>query len=155
VAGRILCKGFACVFEMTDGEYVRAPESAGLLHDPDGIALPKCHALITTFRTSTRTPSSVEYDGAPSAYLGRHYSAHIGGVTVPKGEWRAIRQVACIYYTRQGTRAPGRFRHRFGERRWQALWRKGELPMLYKLGSSYMLDLGEGAVWTDLGIVYP
>lgn len=162
MSARFICKGFDVMFILTDGRKIFAPPNAGLLHDPNGAALPTSYGLVATFRPCRRDPGLVEYRGAPMDYLGGDYDASVECIVLPRGEWRHVidadgepARIDWIYYMRNGTRASGPFKHQFGVRRWQAFWRKGELPYLYKAGSAYLLDLGEGAIWDYRGVVYP
>jgi len=148
----LIDKGFDVGFTLASGKEL---DIAGdMLHDPDGESWPSCSLL---FLKVKRGPP-VEMPSDARWYFGRGYEAHQGSVELPRKaleSWKPIGEVETIYYERPGLRAPGKFRHGFGKRRWQALFKKGKLPTLYRLDGAYRLELGRGCVATDLGIVFP
>ena len=149
----LIAKGFDVGFELADGDEIDV--SGAMLHDPDGEDWPACSLLITAFRgggVASDVPSEAKH------YLGKSYRAHVGSVKLPPknlDDWKRVGEVAVIYYDRPGRRAPGPFRHAFGRRRWQALFRKGKLSTLFKLGRAHRLELGPKCIADDRGLVFP
>jgi hypothetical protein len=151
----LICKGHNVGFKLQTGRMVRA--SGSMLHDPSGDSWPKDSVLVASFRRNGRTATDEEKAGDPKNYLGRQYEAHIGSVSLPPrslDQWKRVGEIATVYYERPGTRAPGRFYHHFGKRRLEAFFKKGK-AVLYKRGSAYRVQMGDGAVFSDRGIVFP
>lgn len=126
-----------------------------MLYDPSGKAWPRCSLLFLPFQSGPveKSPPSDVVD-----FYGDNYTVHRGHVSLPSRElssWTRVGQAKEIEYTRPGTRAPGDYGHLFGKRRWQTLFRKYGLPVLYVSGSAYRLQLGSGCVIDWRGIVGP
>ncbi len=130
-----------------------------MLHDPRGTSWGKNSLLFVKFRPNVRAPTETEYEGDAKHYLGQKHRARVGAVELPPralSSWEKLGNVKQIFYTRVGTKAPGRFQHPFGVRTMLMLWRKGKSPVLYRYGSSAMrLELGSSAILDDRGIVFP
>jgi hypothetical protein len=130
--------------------------SGAMLHDHTGKTWPKCSLLFSPFQKK-----GISIDDPPKEarwFYGRAYDLSKGSVHIPPralSTWSRVDASDNIQYTRPGTRAPGDYEHLFGKRRWQALYRKGKLPTLYRLGRLYRLELGSGCIVDDRGIVSP
>jgi hypothetical protein len=149
----LIAKGSAARFELENGW---AHASGTMLHDPSGSSWPSCSLLFASFKRGGREATKDER--AAREYLGREYEIRVGTVTLPTRDlsaWTEIGPVSRIEYTRPGTKAPRRYFHNFGERRLAGLFRKGELPTLYRLGRVYRLELRKGCTVDDRGIVHP
>lgn len=149
----LVAKGSDVGFALIDGRNIDV--SGSMLHDPEGSAWPSCSLLICVFK---RGRTSVEMTGDERRYFGRGYRAHEGSVVLPPKslvEWKRVGEVKIIFYERPGMRAPGYFAHTFGRRRWQAMFKKGKLPTLYKLGRAHRLELGPKCSLDDRGLIYP
>lgn len=151
----LICKGLRVRFIMKDGGEV-SPRGA-LLHDPSGKYWPKNSMLVVGFKRGRRRATDDERRGAPKEYLGRTHDARVGSVELPPkqlSEWQARGEVATILYVRPGTKAPGRYYHHFGKRRIEAFFKSGK-ARLYQRGSLYRVEMGQGSLADDRGIVFP
>lgn len=154
----LIIKGHAAIFEMEDGSEVRPRAMFGMAHDPDGKVWPKRSVLFAPYKKGTKAPE--KYEGAPKAYLGRSYKPKLGSMELPPkaiGEWEYVGRVQQIFYERPGTRAPGRYRHKFGKGDpFHVLFKgKGSMPRLYRRGNVYRLELPPRAAVDDRGFVWP
>jgi hypothetical protein len=151
----LIAKGTDVSFELESGRLVRV--SGSMLHDPTGDYWPEDSMLVMSFRRNGRLATDDEKSGPPKDYLGREHKARIGSVSLPPRsikEWKRIGDVKTIYYERPGTKSPGRYFHHFGKRRLEAFFKKGK-AVLYKRAGAYRLELGDGAIASDRGIVWP
>jgi hypothetical protein len=154
----IIRKGNGVSFELEDGREVVAPKSWAMLHDPDGKKWNACSGLIVPFRTRQRRATPEEMEGAPRDYLGKQHVGYVSTVRLPPrslASWERVGPVAKIWYTRQGTRAPGPYWHPFGKRQWQYLFTKGKKAVLYRRPGALRIELQSGCLWDDRGIVRP
>jgi hypothetical protein len=151
----LICKGTQARFKLASGKWV-APRGA-LLHDPDGRSWPECSGLVMPFKRTGEAPSR-EYDQARH-YLGRSYEIKQGRIDKlpPRAlsEWEEIGEVTRAEYHRGGTKAPGDYFHPMGARQWFRLFIKPDLPVLYRYGNIYRLELGKGCHWSDRGLIVP
>lgn len=157
--------GRRVICELDDGREVAAGERHGMLYDPTGQAWPSCSLLIAPFEQGHDEDDSTE----GRAYFGRKAQVMRGEIALPPRDlagWRQVGLVHEIYYERAGTRAPGRFRHKFNrEISWlkpglklHALFNKkiAEGPaILYSRRGCLRVELPEGCVIDDRGIVLP
>jgi len=154
--------GRAIRLHMDSGKMIQ-PRGA-MIHDPSGRDWPKCSLLIVPVgRSRVRKATDEEYEGAPKHYLGRDHNPKVVQVTFPSSstaEWKRIGELRRIDYVRGGTKAPGGYKHHInkprGVYRVTHLLRGGDQPVVVsKLGSAYRLDLPNGCIIDDRGIVYP
>jgi hypothetical protein len=155
----LIAKGNRVKFILKDDTGVpeRGTVRGSMLHDPTGKSWPKNSLLVTSFNRSGRLATDAEKRGAPKEYLGRTHAARVGSVNLPPkalSEWTYVGELKTILYVRPGRKAPGAFYHHFGQRRIEAFWKKGRAH-LYRLGSAYRVQLGNGALADDRGIVHP
>lgn len=144
----LLMKGEKVVFEIAQPNgrvrKITCPASYGMLHDPDGDALPKCAAYVGPV---TRTNVPAKMTSTARAYLGSSYSGRrikIGRVPPPES-FKVIGPAVQIWYVRRGKHA-GLFYHPF---------KRGVHPVLEKSGRWYRLSLGTSCIWNDRGFVFP
>jgi hypothetical protein len=159
----LIVKGHAVIFELDDGKEIRPRASLGMAHDPDGEAWPKRSVLIASYKRGRGAPA--EYKGPARAYLGRNYKPRQGTMELPPralAEWTYVGRVSQIFYERPGTRAPGKYRHKFGKGdHFHRLFKgNGPMPRLYRspalrCGTVYRLELPPGSVADDRGYVWP
>lgn len=147
-------KGTKVLIELADGGDV-VPQGA-LLHDPTGKWWPVRSCLIGSFDKHGSARAAKPPKEA-AQYLGRNYEIHAGTVSLPPRElsqWERIGSVETIYYERHGTKARGRFRHRFNRGLSAFIKGKGKVT-LYHHGRWYRLELPRGALLDDRGFVWP
>jgi hypothetical protein len=153
----LIRKGSGVHFIGEDGKRIATPRGSSVLHDPAGTKWGKNSVLIITFKPNVRPATESEIKGAPRDYFGTRYKPKVGAVELPPralAGWTRIGRVKRIYYTRVGADG-GYYQHPFGERNGQALFRKGNLPVLYSRGKAMRLELGAGSMLDDRGFVYP
>jgi hypothetical protein len=130
-----------------------------MLHDDKGTQWNKCSALFVRFDPRGRPATPAEMRGAPTHYLGGDYEGWVSNVDIPprplSAGWEEVGEVRKIWYTRQGTKAPGKYWHPFNKRVAMFLWTKGETPILYRRGDAMRLEMKNGCIWDDRGIVRP
>jgi hypothetical protein len=154
----LILKGQHVVFEL-GRKRVRV---GAMLHDPEGVSWPECSFLCGPYRSGGRDATDDELKGAPRDYFGRGYKARVGKIELPLRSldaWEFVGDVTKIYYTRPGTKAPGRFVHKINSPRgfWQVLHflkGRGEAK-LYKRGKFFRLEFSSGCIADDRGIAYP
>ena len=136
------------------------PARAGMLHDPSGDSWPKCSVLVACYERGRKKPSREQYQGAPRDYLGRQYQARVGSIALPPrdlDQWQEIGELEEIYYLRPGTKAPGKYRHKFnaprGMYRIMFLFKGRGDARLYKLDRMYRIEV-ERCIIDDRGFVY-
>lgn len=135
----------------------------GMMYDEKGTYWPKNSLLITRFdKRHGRPATDEEYQGMNKSYLGRHYEPFVSMVDLPTRdlrEWKKVGNVHTVYYVRNGTRAPGGYRHTFNKPRGMqhiifAVKGKGEVVLLrYK--DFYRIDMPFGCMIDSRGIVWP
>jgi hypothetical protein len=162
----LICMGRHIIFEFGDCDDLQLPPRWGMLRDPTGTYWPSCSLLFTKF-TQGR-----EEDETKSArnYFGRNADIARGSVSLPpfdiKHGWREIGIVQQIFYERAGTKAPGRFRHKFNDPRgWMwlvALFKSkaAKTPVVlfeYDRGgvNALRLELPDGCLVDERGIALP
>jgi hypothetical protein len=143
---------------------IASPASAGMLYDHSGADWPRCSLLVTRFRGYTHDVDKREL-GAARDYFGRNAEIGAGTVDLPPksfAAWTRVGEVSEIFYGRAGTKAPGRFRHRFHKPRgmWKVIFffkgRAAKDPVvLYKTRNAYRLELPSGCMIDDRGIAVP
>jgi hypothetical protein len=162
----LICMGRHIIFEFDDCDDLQLPPRWGMLRDPSGTFWPSCSLLFTRF-----TQGSEEDETKPARnYFGRNAEILRGHVDVPphdlKHGWREVGIVKQIFYERAGTKAPGRFKHKFNDPRgWMwlvALFKKrvSETPAVlfeYDRGgvSALRLELPDGCLVDERGIALP
>ena len=150
-------KGTSVAFELVDGREIDAP-GKGMLHDATGREWPARSVLVGPFKRG-RATKDVSEDARD--YLGRTYTIKQGNAKteiVPRGlwSWERVGEVARIYYTRGGTKYPGRFQHPFNKRSSLAVLVKGKGKVtLYQWRGWYRLELPKGAILDSRGFVWP
>ena len=148
--------GSRVVLTLKSKRAVRVP--GAYLYNPTGSLWPSCSLLFTTFSRLNEPATDAEMKGLPTWYFGRGYEGRVGKLSIPSkslGEWTRVGEAIEIEYTRGGYRAPGRFFHPFGKRSIHTLFRKMDLPVLYRQPGAYRLELGSGCRVDDRGIVKP
>jgi hypothetical protein len=152
----LICKGTEVLIELVGGGDVLGE---ALLHDPTGKWWPSRSCLIGSFDKFPAAAKPKEAPKEAAQYLGRSYVIRAGSVALPPraiGQWDKIGQVEAIYYRRQGTKARGRFRHRFNQGLSLSALIKGEgKATLYQHGRWYRLELPRTAILDDRGFVWP
>lgn len=154
-------KGTRIRLHMAEGGPLIRPRGA-MMHDPTGKAWPKNSLLLGPFKKEGKPVNPRNYEGAPKEYLGRNYNPKEGSVNLPpKGlaAWEDVGVVERIDYVRPGSKAPGRYTHKFNTPRGvyhilHAVKGKRRV-MLRRCGQFYRLDLGKGAIADDRGIAFP
>jgi hypothetical protein len=153
----LLVLGLDVSFEMAKGGEVVLPPEDGMMHDQKGRAWPKCSLLFGPFEESAEEETELDEDAVQ--WFGDEYEAMRGMVDRPPKElaraWRVLGKVRRVIYYRTGVLHPDLFEHEFGRRRVQALFKKGDLPVLYERGAFLRLELGRACVVDDRGIVFP
>lgn len=165
---RFICKGTRVHFVLDDGSKVHPAKGAAALHDPEGRAWPACSILISEFpRAGARQATDDEMRGAPKEYLGRTYKGRVSKeFDLPPralSGWSKVATVATIqdeqgmiYYSRGGTKYPGRYRHRFNKGHGLVALFKGKGKVtLYERGRFMRLELPRGCRLDERGIVWP
>lgn len=133
------------------------------MYDEHGRYWPRNSLLITRFDKSGGRPATTEeYQGTPKSYLGKDYEAYVSMVKLPPKDlraWKSLGPVHTVYYIRNGTKAPGGYRHTFNKPRGMqhlifAVKGKGEVN-LYKYEQFYRIDMPMGCMIDSRGIVWP
>jgi hypothetical protein len=155
----LMVKGTRVAFDMQEGGEVIVRSKSGMMHDPKGIAWPRCSLLVGPFQ---RTGHHPEREGADArAYFGRSYSLLQGQVASPPpralSSWEKLGPVEQIWYTRTGSRFTGKFRHPFNQPGvvTQIFKGKGRPPILYAHGSFLRLEMQAGCLVDSGGIRWP
>src|ERR1700747_1236863 len=139
-SGLLICRGKTIAIDLVDGGAIDPPASHGLLHDPSGRLFPKRSLLIGPFeRGSPADEETIPREAGD--YLGRAYEVRRRECRLSPKElsaWKRVGEVATlgnaqgeIFYTRGGTRAPGRFRHKFNKASLSRLFRGRGKVTLY------------------------
>lgn len=131
---------------MDDGARVVLPPKFGIIHDPEGVDLPKCNVYLGPYEISRKQATLTK---AAAAYFGHSYRGRVARVDVPKGPWNVVGSARVIFYERPG-RYQGRYFHPF--------YKKAAFPkplLLRKCGAFFKLDLPDGCVVNDRGFVFP
>lgn len=156
------CLGFDVGFKLRGGRAFDAPRSAGLLFDADGVYWPACSLLVTTFGRGEETD---DVDASTRAYFGKGAITRRGTAQLPPAEleqWTEVGELDTLFYRRTGTRAPGDFKHPFHKPK--GLLRvvfalKGKAArapvILSRRGAAYRIDMPDGCIVDDRGIVLP
>src|SRR5262249_39520451 len=155
----LLCMGREIEFDLKSGETIVAPPSAGMLFDETGTAWPKCSLLVKRFEDGTSRSDRGK------DYFGRKASVYEGHVELPMralSTWKRRGEIKAIFYERAGTKLPGFFRHVFNKPRGLykvIFWIKGRTAktpaILYARGKDYRVELPDGCIVDDRGIVLP
>jgi len=135
----------------TDSKIVRLPPSYGIIHDPEGVNLPRC---IVYFGPYTTTNQRVPLDRTAKKYFGSNYSAVRASVDVPiHDDWTPIgAPVVQIWYRRRGNVGvtgphQGRFFHPF---------KKTDPPLtLLRCRRYYAIQMPDHCIMNDRGFVFP
>ena len=158
----LLCMGRAIELDLTSGKTIRPPRDHGMLYDDSGEWWPRCSLLITDFKRG----SEFSEDSLGKNYFG-DADFFEGSVELPSSDlakWEKRGTLDTIYYDRAGQKAPGFFRHQFHAPRglWKIvfLFKKAakEPAIVWKLERrtpAYRIELPEGCIVSDLGIVLP
>lgn len=138
-----------------------ASPAHGLLYDPSGRHWPKCSLLVAPFREGEIVDVG---DTHAAAYFGKGARVHRGPIVLPTadaGAWDELGELHQVFYTRTGTRAPGDYKHPFGEPKGMLrvvalLTRALASPViLSELDGAYRIDMPKGCIVDDRGIVLP
>jgi hypothetical protein len=155
----MICLGRRVVVELADGTYITANPRHGLLY---GSPWSTKSLLVGPFEPG---PPAGKVPPAASNWLGSGHAVREGHVTLPPkalSAWRRVGVVSTckqakqyIYYTRQGSRAKGRYRHRFNE---SPLFRGCGTVTLYEYGGQWLRienvrGVETGSLLTPGGIV--
>jgi hypothetical protein len=143
-------KGHGVRFDLETGRKVAA--RGGMLHDPEGASWPRCSVLVGPFSHGGKTDERLS--SSARAYFGRGYAASRGSVELPPRAmtaWKEVGPVKTIWYTRTGEVMGGeRFFHHFKR---GLLSRR--LPVLYRHGRFFRLELGAGCTLNHRGYIRP
>lgn len=139
----ILIKGRRVQLEMADGRWIVPPARHGIIHDPDGVQLPKCSVFVGPY-TTTRTPAPMTRDA--EAYFGSDYQAVSAVVDVPKGPWALVGEAVQIRYDRPGTKYRGKYFHFFEKR---------TTVQIFRCRRHLRVELQHGCIVNWRGFVYP
>jgi hypothetical protein len=153
----LLCKGTAVSFEMQEGGTVVAGRAKGMFHDPTGRDWAKCSLLIAPYRMEGYAEDD-DVPGYARAYKGRnHRMRHVSLELPDKGldGWSNEGQIKKLWYTRDGTKRPGRYYHPIGKKTVFSIFRGKDAATLYQKGVYYRVQLGRACLLDDRGIVYP
>lgn len=155
----LLCMGREIEFDLKSGETIIAPVRAGMLFDATGAAWPKCSLLVKRFESGTARSKEGK------DYFGRKADVYEGDIELPPralSQWKRRGELEAIFYERAGTKLPGFFRHRFNKPRGLykvIFWIKGRAAktpaVLYSRGRDYRVELPDGCIVDDRGIVLP
>lgn len=163
----LICMGRHIIFEFDDCDDLQLPGRWGMLRDPDGKYWPKCSLLFTSFAQGDEDDDATK---AARNYFGRNASIARGEVKIPphdlKSGWHEVGIVSQIFYERAGTKAPGRFKHKFNDPRgWMwlvALFKRkaARTPVVlfeYDRGGvqALRLELPDGCLVDERGIALP
>jgi hypothetical protein len=147
---------------LRDGDEITPRARDALLYDVSGTHWPSCSLLIAPFekmRAVAENPTSEAL-----AFYGRSATIRQGAINLPPravGAWDRLGAIETIFYERRGKRAPGYFRHEFNRPRglWKLVWpvKKGadKPAILYTLRGAYRVELPQGCIVDDRGIVVP
>lgn len=165
---RLLATGTRVHIDLDDGRRIHGVPGSASLHDRTGRAWPKCSVLIMVFpRSGARLATEEEMTGAPRQYLGRTYRGKVSEpIDLPPkalGAWERVGTVSRvkgdkgeIWYSRGGTKHPGRYRHEFNKGGKLVGFFKGEgTVVLYQRGRALRLQLPRGCMLDDRGFVWP
>ena len=155
-----ICMGRQVEIDLIGGKTIVAPKRAGMLYDSSGDEWPNCSLLIAAFSQGRHRDSS----SGGKDYFGKKAEVFAGDCKTPPvslASWRKVGEVEAVFYSRAGTKAPGDFEHQFHKPR--GLWRlifpfksASKKPViLYKLGKALRLELPEGCMVDDRGIILP
>lgn len=157
----LICMGRQVSFDLAGRKKLDAPVRNGMLHDPSGKYWSACSLLIAPFNNGDEEAD----DGAGRDYFGRNATVYEGRCELPDktlSRWRAVGTVAQVFYDRAGTKYPGYYKHKFnsprGVYKLVALFKKRVAEskvVLYKLDNFYRLELPNGCIVDDRGIVLP
>lgn len=140
----IIIKGSRVAFIMANGRTMRLPAGYGIIHDPDGVALPRCEVFFGPYRRTNRP--AVKASKKAARYFGKQYVPKEGSVDVPKGPWNPVGEVVEILYERtKGSQYAGKYFHPF----------KSFSPTLSRCSRYYRLALRNGCIIDDRGFVFP
>lgn len=151
-------------FKLETRRTLEAPARHGMLFDATGRDWPACSLLVAPFEQGRRDADERELSGGGKAYFGKSASVRAGAIELPDRSlrgWQERGEVSEVYYQRAGTRAPGRYRHKFHAptgllRVVFALKSAAKEPaILYSMGRMYRLELPKGCIIDDRGIVLP
>jgi hypothetical protein len=155
----LICMGRDVAFVLKSGhEFSASRKRDGMLYDGSGHYWPRCSLLIAPFENGT----SETDDGRD--YFGRDSAVYEGRINLPPRSlksWRNLGEIKDVYYDRAGTKANGPFHHAFHKPRgvWKLIWpfkRKTHGPaILYAYKGFYRIELPEGCIVDDRGIVLP
>jgi hypothetical protein len=156
--------GTCVTFVLKDGGEIDARKRDALLYDPSGRYWPRCSLLVAGFDRGGGVARDATKEAR--AFYGRSATIRAGTLEmVPPldlSAWARLGPLESIFYERRGTKAPGYFRHEFNKPR--GLWKlifaiKGrsvkQPAVLYNLRSLYRVELPEGCIVDDRGIVAP
>lgn len=145
---------------MLHGRDVKAKRARdGMLYDEDGEFWPKCSLLITPFENGRKQSDHKR----GREFFGRKTKVFEGHVDLPPKSlsgWTEVGEVKTVFYDRAG-KYDGPFRHEFNKPRglWVLLWpfkRGSKQPaILFRRGDSMRVELPEGCIVDDRGIVVP
>jgi hypothetical protein len=127
---------------------IRLPAKYALLHDVNGTDWPSCSALIASFtRSRSKIPSRSDTGPAVKYF---NYEPQGGHMSLPPkrlSDWKRVGEIGDMTYIRPGDKEG------LGDNLLYGHEFKNTIPVLYKLGRTYRLELGAGCVWNWRGIV--
>jgi hypothetical protein len=155
----LIAKGSSCRFRTEESGTISAGRGAVMLHDPAGRSWSSRSLLFLPINRDGEEATDAQMKGAPKDYLGRNYRGKVGHVNLPSkslAAWTYVDECVQLWYTRPGTKAPGRYQHPFNKATSIGVIFKGTRHVkLYRLGSAFRLELGRGSIVDGRGIVFP
>lgn len=138
----VLVKGSHVKFDLKNGSVSRRPVGHGIIHDESGQVYPKDEFYIGPYK-KTRRSAALTKDA--KAYFGKNYAGVVAIVDVPDGPWEPFAVADQIWYRR-----PGKYSARYYH-----LFDKKTVVFLSKCGEFIRVEMGEGSIYNDRGIVRP
>lgn len=154
-----VCMGRQVSFDLDNGGQIDAHARDGMLYDQSGRIWPSNSLLVTRFdQGSQETDDGLDYFGEDAIV----YRGHVELPPKSLDSWQEIGVVTQVFYDRAGTKHPGYYKHEFnkprGMQKLVALFKKRVAEgdcILYELGGCYRLELPQGCIIDDRGIVLP
>jgi hypothetical protein len=139
----ILIKGYDVQIQLEGGGWLNPPVEYGIIHDPDGVQLPKCSVYIGPYKRSS-IRASMTSDA--KKYFGNSYVGVQAITTVPvNSDWKYLGNSIQIRYRRVG-----KYKHKYFH-----FFKGNTVVQITKCDKYYRIQLPEGCIVNWRGFVYP